>query len=234
MSIPSSQRIGILMSGGLDSAVLLVRFLKRGAWVIPFYLRCGLQWEDAEVYWLRRLLHTVRSPQLAPLQVVPLSLVGVYGTHWSVRGARVPSAHSDDRAVYLPGRNVLLFGATAIRCAEQRISTIAIGTLRGNPFGDATPRFFLQLSRCLTQALRSPIRVVAPLRRLTKRELIHRARGVPFALTFSCLQPRGHQHCGRCNKCAERTRAFYAAGIQDPTLYANQPPMRARLVTTSR
>ena len=115
---------------------------------------------------------------------------------------------------------VQLLGVTAIRCAEQRISTIALGTLRGNPFGDATPRFFSQFSRCLTQALRHPIHVVAPLRRLTKPELIRRARGVPFAFTFSCLQPRGAQHCGRCNKCAERARAFRVADVLDPTIYA--------------
>jgi 7-cyano-7-deazaguanine synthase len=40
-------------------------------------------------------------------------------------------------------------------------------------------------------------------------------------LTFSCLAPQGRRHCGRCNKCAERKRAFRQAGIPDPTKYAS-------------
>ena len=96
------------------------------------------------------------------------------------------------------------------------MTTIALGTLKGNPFGDATPRFFRDMAACLSQALRRPIRVLAPLRWLTKPQLIRATPNVPWALTFSCLRPRGRRHCGRCNKCAERRRAFRAAGIPDP------------------
>jgi 7-cyano-7-deazaguanine synthase len=42
----------------------------------------------------------------------------------------------------------------------------------------------------------------------------------PFHLSFSCLQPHGLRHCGRCNKCAERQLAFRKAGVPDPTTYA--------------
>jgi 7-cyano-7-deazaguanine synthase len=108
----------------------------------------------------------------------------------------------------------------AIACAPRRITTIAVGILRGNPFGDATPRFFADLASTLSHALRRPIRILTPLRRLTKTHLVRSAGEVPLHLTFSCLQPRGRRHCGRCNKCAERQRAFRRAGVPDPTPYA--------------
>jgi len=212
--------MGVLMSGGLDSGVLLGQLLSQPSWVRPVYVRCGLRWEDAEVYWLRRFLHAVRASNLQPLRVINLPLHSLYGSHWSFTGRMVPSATSADRAVYLPGRNVLLLTAAAIFCAEDRISTLAIGTLKGNPFGDATPRFFRHLASCLSGALHHPIRVIAPLARVKKVQLLRGASDVPLALTFSCLKPHGHLHCGRCNKCAERSRAFRHAGLPDPTKYA--------------
>lgn len=216
----SRTRVCVLLSGGLDSAVLLDRLLRQTDGVSPVYVRCGLRWEAAELYWLRRLLKAVRSPKLAALHVVELPLESVYVGHWSLTGREVPSARSADRAVYLPGRNLLLLSTAAIVCAQQDLATIAIGLLRGNPFPDASPRFLAGLARCLTQALRHPIRIAAPLSRFNKAHLIRSSRAVPFASTFSCLNPRGHVHCGRCNKCAERQRAFRVAGALDPTSYA--------------
>ena len=226
-----------LVSGGLDSAVLLRRLLSRRLTVFPLYLRCGLSWEAVELYWLRRFLRAIRCPSLASLDVIEAPLRSTYGVrstslrtpsraqsrdgaHWSLTGQRVPGAGSADRAVFLPGRNVFLLSHAAVRCAQRGLSTVALGTLRGNPFGDASPRFFRTFASCLTQALAHPIRILAPLRRATKREAIRASAGLPLHLTFSCLSPRGRRHCGACNKCAERRRAFRAAGVPDPAPYA--------------
>ena len=209
-----------LVSGGLDSAALLSRLLSRGAMVRPLYLQSGLSWETVELFWLRRFLRAIRCQALAPLDVVAVPLRPLYGAHWSLTGCCVPGAGSADHAVFLPGRNVFLIGHAAVRCAPQRLSTIALGTLKGNPFGDASPRFFSRFGSCLAQALGRPIRIIAPLRRSTKYQVIRAAADLPLQLTFSCLSPAGRLHCGACNKCAERRRAFRAAGRQDPTSYA--------------
>ncbi|MDO8730180.1 MAG: 7-cyano-7-deazaguanine synthase, partial [Candidatus Omnitrophota bacterium] len=42
---------------------------------------------------------------------------------------------------------------------------------------------------------------------------------LPWEKTFSCLNPKDHRHCGRCQKCAERRAGFRAAGVTDPTRY---------------
>jgi 7-cyano-7-deazaguanine synthase len=97
---------------------------------------------------------------------------------------------------------------------------VALGLLRGNPFGDASEHFLRTMGRCLTEAFGRPLQVLAPLRRLSKTRLIRSAPTVPWRLTFSCLRPRGRAHCGACNKCAERRRALRAARLDDPTIYA--------------
>lgn len=215
-----SARVCALLSGGVDSAALVDRLLRQGSRVCPLYVRFGLRWERAELYWIRRLLKAMRASGLEPLAVVDAPLDSLYGSHWSISGGRVPGRRSADRAVYLPGRNVLLASYAAIFCAGQGVSTIAWGILKSNPFGDASPRFFAELGRCLSQALGRRIRLVAPLRAMRKGDVIRMAHGVPLALTYSCLQPQGRVHCGRCNKCAERARAFLSAHVSDPTIYA--------------
>jgi 7-cyano-7-deazaguanine synthase len=56
---------------------------------------------------------------------------------------------------------------------------------------------------------------------MNKQQVMALGRGLPLELTFSCISPVGHLHCGRCNKCAERQAAFREANIEDRTVYAH-------------
>ncbi len=49
-----------LVSGGLDSLILVRRALAGGSTVWPLYVRCGLRWEAVELAWLRRWLRPSR------------------------------------------------------------------------------------------------------------------------------------------------------------------------------
>jgi 7-cyano-7-deazaguanine synthase len=133
----------------------------------------------------------------------------------------VPGAATPDKAVYLPGRNLLLLSKAAVFCAQHRNGAIAIGSLGHNPFPDATPKFFHEFARAAGAALNFKFGILAPFRRLTKEQVIRRGvrLGLPLHLSFSCLAPRRGLHCGRCNKCAERQKAFHEAGLEDKTKY---------------
>ncbi|PIQ83835.1 MAG: 7-cyano-7-deazaguanine synthase [Candidatus Omnitrophica bacterium CG11_big_fil_rev_8_21_14_0_20_63_9] len=211
---PSRSTIGVLISGGVDSAVLLDRLLRQGCRVQPIYVRCGFRWEAAELRHLRRLLHALHRKALKRLMILDVPLRSAYGPHWSFGGARVPGARSTDAAVYLPGRNALLLSHAAVACAQRGIDHLALGILKSNPFGDASPQFLRQMASALTLALGRRVRILTPLRQMSKARVIQSGRGVPLALTFSCINPRGDRHCGMCNKCAERQRAFRQTGLR--------------------
>jgi 7-cyano-7-deazaguanine synthase len=215
-------RVGVLVSGGVESAVLLHRLLKARERVVPFYVRCGLVWEAVERQRLQRFLRAIRCAHLERVVMVDVPLRATYGSHWSLTGRKVPDARSRDEAVYLPGRNLLLLSHAAVAAVQRQVTTLAVGILKGNPFGDATPEFFSGLARVMSRALSRPMRILTPLARMTKAQVIRSAdaRGLPLHLTWSCLRPQRGRHCGRCNKCAERQRAFHAAGVPDPTRYA--------------
>jgi 7-cyano-7-deazaguanine synthase len=170
---------------------------------------------------LRRFLATLPRPGACPLVTLELPIADVYGAHWSTSGDDVPDAASADEAVYLPGRNVLLLAKSSVWCALHGVSTIALGTLKGNPFGDASAEFFSLFGSLSHQALSFPLAIVTPFAGMTKAEVLQRGRGLELESTFSCIRPRRGLHCGRCNKCAERQRAFGALELRDITAYAS-------------
>lgn len=205
--MPSKPAV-VLVSGGWDSRALLAWALARHSRVLPVYVRCGLRWERAELHHLRRFLKVFRPRGLAPLTVLDMPMRDVYGAHWSLNGRRVPGERSRDAAVYLPGRNALLLTKAGVFAALHGVSTLYIGTLSANPFGDATPAFFQAQEKALSLALGKTLRVRAPFRTKIKKDLGPWARRLPPKHVFSCLNPRGLAPCGRCNKCAELQRIF--------------------------
>ncbi|MEI6082954.1 MAG: 7-cyano-7-deazaguanine synthase [Verrucomicrobiota bacterium] len=192
-----------LVSGGLDSCVMLAELAHRHRRVYPVFIRHGLIWETAELRHLRRYLRAIHAGPLTVLNS-PVD----YGNHWSLTGKNVPGAKTADEKMYLPGRNLMLLSKAAVFCALNKIPVIAIGSLGHNPFPDATPKFFRDFARLAGNALNCQLKVIAPFRSLAKAQVIRRGRGLPLHLTFSCVAPRGGRACGRCNKCAERARAF--------------------------
>jgi 7-cyano-7-deazaguanine synthase len=212
--------IGLLVSGGLDSAILLAHLLDAGRRVQPFYVRSHLNWEQTEWAWLQKFLQALNRPSLSSLVTLELPLNDVYGMHWSTTGTAVPGAETPDEAVYLPGRNALLLIKAAIWCQLRGIGELALAPLGSNPFSDATDEFFAEFESALNRATGSQLRIVRPFATLSKRQVMELGREYPLELTFSCIAPVGGIHCGECNKCEERRQAFLSSGLPDPTQYA--------------
>jgi len=221
-----------LLSGGLDSAVLAAEEAVSGE-IHPVYVAVGLAWETAERAVVSRFLASAPlNGHARPLVSLSVDMRDVYAaTHWAVQG-RPPSYHTPDEDVYLPGRNVILFGKAAVYCAAAGIDRLVIGTLAHNPFPDATAEFRAALAGALSLGLAHRLTIDAPYADASKADVIRRgtALGVRLELTLSCMNPavsgRGepiiHQHCGVCSKCRERHDAFVEAGIADPTRYADR------------
>jgi 7-cyano-7-deazaguanine synthase len=212
-----SARIGVLFSGGPDSAALLFHYLDLGFTVYPVFVRAGLRWEKQELTRIRRILSMARSTRIRPLETAQLVLESAYSKNWSHTGA-MPGPKSADSAVYLPARNLLLITKSLLRLVPLGVTNIAIATLKTNPFPDATPDYFSELSRVLSKSFGLQIRIHTPFAHLNKREVIQSYGKFPIHLSFSCLG-RKKNHCGRCNKCVERKRAFKLAGVEDTTIY---------------
>jgi 7-cyano-7-deazaguanine synthase len=218
----------VLLSGGLDSAVLLAEEAARDA-VQPIYVSVGLAWEDAERLAAARFLSSgTMGPRVKPLVSLTVDMTDVYpAAHWA-RTGQAPGYHTPDEDVYLPGRNIVLLGKAGVFCAAAGISRLVIGTLDHNPFPDATPEFRQTFASALSLGLAHTIEIAAPYARVEKSEVIRRAvsHRVPLELTLSCMNPAIDdgvpRHCGLCSKCRERHDAFLAAQVEDPTDYLDR------------
>jgi 7-cyano-7-deazaguanine synthase len=219
-SVPTA----VLISAGLDSAVLAAHEARRGR-VHPIYVSTGLAWEAEERAALDALLAAPAFRNLEAVTELTFSVRDVYpDTHWAVRG-EPPAFDTPDQDVYLTGRNIALLSKTAIHCARHGIDRIAMGPLAGNPFPDATPAFFSSMSRALSLGLAHALTIDTPFITLGKSAVIGIGvdLGVPLAATLSCMKPQDGQHCGQCSKCRERRDAFREAGVRDETRYAVAP-----------
>jgi 7-cyano-7-deazaguanine synthase len=232
----------VLLSGGLDSAVL-VAHEAQSARVLPVYVSVGLAWEEAEVAMVERLLTSpAYAGKVEPLARVSFTMRDVYApTHWAIRG--VPPAYdTPDEDVYLAGRNLVLLTKAGVVASKVKANKIALGPLAGNPFPDARPEFFDAMTKALSLGLDHAIEIATPFLTWEKEGVIKRGveLGVPYELTLSCMNPvlpappaqpaapallaPPALHCGLCSKCRERRDAFAAAGVADPSTYANKSP----------
>ncbi|MCI0335226.1 MAG: 7-cyano-7-deazaguanine synthase [Planctomycetes bacterium] len=221
MTVTHQRTTGLLLSGGVDSAVLLDQLLDRGWRVVPIYVRTDCVWQSCELLAIERYLTAVARPSLMELVVLDMPLEDLYGNHWSFTGNDVPDEATPDEAVYLPGRNPLLLIKPVLWCVMHGIEHLAMATLANNPFDDARPEFFARFESMIRLAADANITIARPFDRLAKSRVMELGRHLPLELTFSCLSPADGLHCGGCNKCAERRLAFHRAGISDATKYAH-------------
>lgn len=215
----SYDTLAILISGGLDSAILLGDALQRHT-VIPIYVRCGLNWEAVELQFLERFLAALAGPNLKPLVILEQPIADVYGIHWSIVGT-APLIGTPEEAVFLPGRNVLLLAKSLLWCHLHGVSSIALGSLQTNPFPDATPEFFHGFQDIINRAVAGKVEVLLPFGGMKKVAVMALGKGLPLEHTFSCASPKNGLHCGKCSKCGERRDAFADAGMPDPTTYSS-------------
>jgi len=216
--------VAVLLSGGIDSAVLSVELTQQYRDIHPVYIHHGLHWEQSELDHLEQFLSTINHPQFTPLQQLQMPVGDLYdASHWSISGENVPDEATPDEAVYLPGRNLMLLTKLAVWCEQSNIDTIALAPLAGNPFSDNTKQFYDTMEMMIEMALSHKIDIIRPYSQLEKTEVIRRGAALPLELTFSCIRPVNNQHCGKCNKCAERARAFVDAKVIDRTIYNSKP-----------
>ena len=217
--------VAVLVSGGMDSCAMLADIASRTP-AYPIYVRSGMAWEDAEVAALTRFLAAIESDNLRRLTVLEAPVAPLLGTHhWTMSPDAVPKYDAPDETVYIPGRNITLLTLAAIWCSLNAVHEIAIGTLAGNPFPDATPHFREMIAKSCSAGLDHEVTISAPMSRIHKHELLARfGNQFPLHLTLTCSKPEfagltDVSHCGGCNKCRERHEAYLNAGIPDLTHY---------------
>ena len=219
MKSPSTAVVAVLLGGGIESTSLVRRFLDAGRRVVPVHVACGLLWDAAEAWHVRRFCEANRAPGLEPLIEIDLPLHSFLHGHWAVSGVGVPQAGAAAAELEIPLRNLTLLGFAVHRLQRYANAALAIGTTADNSYADGSRDYFNRCEAVLSLEAGRPLEILTPYITWNKTRVIRETPAATLALSFSCVHPQGTQHCGTCIKCGRRRQAFETAGVSDPTEY---------------
>jgi 7-cyano-7-deazaguanine synthase len=124
--------------------------------------------------------------------------------------------------VWVPGRNIV-FTAIATSFAEaEGAESIIVGwdLEEAATFPDNSREFLEAFNNLLEIGTLEPIKIESPVIDLNKEEIVKLGIRInaPLNLSYSCYLGE-KKHCGTCESCMRRKRAFINAGIEDKTEY---------------
>jgi len=219
------KRAVVLVSGGMDSAVVLAMAREQGFEPYALSVRYG-QRHTSELDAADRVSNTLGA---AAHKTVVVDLRSIGGSALT-DDIDVPDAGGPGIPVtYVPARNTIML-SVALGWAEVLGAAdlfCGVNAVDYSGYPDCRPEFIAQFQRLANVATKAGVegaglRVHAPLLHLSKADIVREGLrlGVDFAQTVSCYRADAQgRACGHCDACRLRAEGFDAAGVADPTRY---------------
>ncbi len=221
----------ILVSGGMDSAVVLAIAREQGFAPYALSVRYG-QRHTSE---LDAAVRVAAAHGAVAHKTVNVDLRSLGGSALTSEEIQVPvdtDGHvmgADIPVTYVPARNTIML-SVALGWAEVLGATdlfCGVNAVDYSGYPDCRPDFIAGFEALANLATKAGVegagfRVHAPLMRMTKGDIVREGLrlGVDFATTVSCYQADSEgRACGHCDACRLRAEGFAAAGVADPTRY---------------
>ena len=222
----------VLVSGGLDSAVVLALAREQGFECHALSVAYG-QRHTSE---LAAAAELARAQGAVQHKVVTIDLRSIGGSALTA-DIDVPEHDAGEPmdpgipVTYVPARNTIMLsialGWAEVLGADDLFCGVNAVDYSGYP--DCRPEFVAAFEALANLATKAGVeghrlRVHAPLMRMGKADIAREGArlGVDFSRTVSCYQADAEgRACGRCDACRLRADGFAAAGLADPTRYAS-------------
>ncbi len=218
----------VLLSGGMDSAVVLAIAKREGFDCEALSFDYG-QRHRCELMAARKVAqqigvsgHTVLSIDMRPI-----------GGSALTDDIEVPKERGDIGegipVTYVPARNTI-FLSYALALAEVKGASdifIGVNALDYSGYPDCRPEYidaYVQMARLATKSgvRGAPLEIHTPLSAMRKSDIARKGLelGVDFSLTHTCYDPLDEgRPCGSCDACILRRKGFDEIGERDPLPY---------------
>ena len=216
----------VLVSGGMDSAVVLAIARERGFAAHALSVRYG-QRHTSELDAAARVAESLGA---AAHKTVHVDLRSIGGSALT-DDIDVPEAGGPGIPItYVPARNTIML-SVALGWAEVLGAAdifCGVNAVDYSGYPDCRPEFIAAFEKLANVATKAGvegagIRIHAPLMRMGKDAIVREGLrlDVDFAQTVSCYQADAEgRACDHCDACRLRAEGFAAAGVADPTRYA--------------
>jgi 7-cyano-7-deazaguanine synthase len=222
-------RVVVLLSGGLDSATVLA--MARASGLECFAL--SVAYGQRHAIELAAAAAVAKALGAREHRVMHVDLANIGGSALTDPAIVVPTNPGTGIPVtYVPARNTMML-ALALAWAEVLEATeihIGVNAVDYSGYPDCRPEFIAEFQKLAALATKAGVEggkliIRAPLIDLSKAEIIRAGArlGVDYSQTVSCYQADiVGAACGVCDSCRLRREGFAAAGISDPTRYAQR------------
>ena len=221
-----NKRAVVLVSGGMDSAVVLAMAKEQGFEAYALSVRYG-QRHTSELDAADRVSDALGA---AAHKTVVVDLRSIGGSALTDADIDVPESGGPGIPVtYVPARNTIML-SVALGWAEVLGSSdlfCGVNAVDYSGYPDCRPEFIEAFDKLANVATKAGVegagfRVHAPLMRMSKADIVREGLrlGVDFSQTVSCYQADAEgRACRHCDACRLRAEGFAAAGVDDPTRY---------------
>lgn len=218
----TTRKIVLILSGGLDSSVLLYHLRAEGHDVRALSVDYG-QRHSRELEHARHIAAAAGvAHRIVDLQGLAPLFAGSGLVNQSIAIPHGEYAEQNMRVTVVPNRNMIMLSVAVAWALSEKASAVSFAAHHGyhTLYADCRPEFIEALRRAIHLADDDRVDLVAPFATWTKADIVRRGAelGVPLGMTWSCYEG-AEAHCGRCGTCVERREAFAVAGIEDPTRY---------------
>lgn len=210
----------IIVSGGMDSTVLLYEYQDRIALAVSFHY--GSNHNDKEIPFAKKHCEKLGIKHIT----IPLQFMKEYFHSSLLEGAdAIPEGNYDDenmKSTVVPFRNGIMLSIAAGLAENYGLKHVMMANHGGDHtiYPDCRPEFVQGMSNAIAAGTYDRITLVAPYTNITKTDIAAKGKelGIDFSETWSCYKG-GEIHCGKCGTCTERKEALAQAGIEDNTIY---------------
>jgi len=208
----------VILSGGPDSTSVAYWAIKQG------YETHALTFNYGQIA-QKEIGYAVKTAERLgiPIKVVDISsLKAIYTGVTSLIDKDISMTTDFSQPIIVPFRNGVFLSITVAYAASIGASRIFYGAHGSDePFyPDCRKEFYKAFETAAKLGTEQEIIIEAPFSDIPKSEIIKEGvkLGVPFQHTWSCYLNEA-KHCGRCESCMSRKKAFKESGIVDTTEY---------------